>query len=103
MDYLKDYLTQIGFSEYEAKVYLALLHESPGTGYQLSKKSGVPRSMVYEALGRLAAAVPCLKQLRARYPLSSPTSKRTVRSLRRRSTTYDGWAADRNGKDLPKF
>jgi sugar-specific transcriptional regulator TrmB len=46
-------LTQIGFTEYEAKVYLALLRENPATGYQISKKSGVPRSMVYEALGRL--------------------------------------------------
>lgn len=48
-------LVAIGFTEYEAKTYLALLREHPATGYQLSKKSGVPRSMVYEALGRLHA------------------------------------------------
>lgn len=48
-------LVQIGFSEYEAKAYLALLRESPVTGYQLSKLSGVPRSMIYEVLGKLAA------------------------------------------------
>jgi Cd2+/Zn2+-exporting ATPase len=47
-------LTALGFSEYEGRVYLALLEENPATGYQLSKRSGVPRSMVYEALGRLA-------------------------------------------------
>lgn len=52
MDLLSD-LTRIGFTEYEAKVYLALLSDSPATGYQLSKTSGVPRSMVYEALSRL--------------------------------------------------
>ena len=46
-------LTRIGYTEYEAKVYLALLSESPATGYQLSKRSGVPRSMVYDALSRL--------------------------------------------------
>ncbi|MGD2156690.1 MAG: helix-turn-helix domain-containing protein [Anaerolineales bacterium] len=46
-------LMKIGFTEYEAKVYLALLQENPATGYHLSKKSGMPRSMVYEALGRL--------------------------------------------------
>jgi Cd2+/Zn2+-exporting ATPase len=46
-------LTQIGFTESEARIYLALLQESPATGYQLSKRSGVPRSMAYEALGRL--------------------------------------------------
>jgi len=50
---LPDKLTQIGFTEYEAKVYLALLRENPANGYQISKKSGVPRSMVYEALARL--------------------------------------------------
>ena len=48
-------LVKIGFSEYEAKAYLALLRESPVTGYQLSKQSGVPRSMIYEVLGKLTA------------------------------------------------
>lgn len=46
-------LQQIGFSEYEAKTYLALLKDYPATGYQISKNSGVPRSMVYEVLSRL--------------------------------------------------
>jgi Cd2+/Zn2+-exporting ATPase len=48
-------LSAIGFTEYEAKVYLALLSDNPATGYQLGKKAGIPRSMVYEALGRLHA------------------------------------------------
>lgn len=52
MDLLVD-LGELGFTEYEGKVYLALLKESPANGYQLSKRTGVPRSMVYEALGRL--------------------------------------------------
>lgn len=46
-------LAELGFTEYEAKVYLALLDEHPASGYQISKMAGVPRSMVYEALGRL--------------------------------------------------
>jgi len=46
-------LVKLGFSEYEAKAYIALLRESPVTGYQLSKTSGVPRSMIYEVLGKL--------------------------------------------------
>ncbi|MBU0494215.1 MAG: TrmB family transcriptional regulator [Chloroflexi bacterium] len=46
-------LAAMGFTEYEAKVYMALLREYPATGYQISKTSGVPRSMVYAALGRL--------------------------------------------------
>lgn len=50
-----DKLVKIGFSEYEAKAYIALLRESPVTGYQLSKLSGVPRSMIYEVVGKLTA------------------------------------------------
>lgn len=50
---LLTHLSAIGFTEYEAKVYIALLADHPATGYQLSKQAGIPRSMVYEALGRL--------------------------------------------------
>jgi sugar-specific transcriptional regulator TrmB len=50
-----DRLVKIGFSEYEAKAYVALLHKSPVTGYELSKRSGVPRSMIYEVVAKLAA------------------------------------------------
>ena len=46
-------LVSLGLTEYEAKVYLSLIKEYPANGYQLSKRTGVPRSMVYEALGRL--------------------------------------------------
>jgi len=50
-----DKLVALGFSEYEAKAYLALLRENPITGYQLAKLSGVPRSMIYEVVGKLIA------------------------------------------------
>ncbi|MGC8839112.1 MAG: TrmB family transcriptional regulator [Anaerolineae bacterium] len=50
-----DRLVKLGFSEYEAKAYVALLRKSPVTGYELSKLSGVPRSMIYEVLGKLTA------------------------------------------------
>jgi sugar-specific transcriptional regulator TrmB len=48
-------LVELGFSEYEAKAYVALLKENPATGYQVSKVSSVPRSMIYEVLGKLTA------------------------------------------------
>jgi sugar-specific transcriptional regulator TrmB len=54
-------LAAIGFTEYEAKVYLALLRDHPATGYQLGKQAGIPRSMVYEALGRLHARGAAMK------------------------------------------
>jgi Cd2+/Zn2+-exporting ATPase len=46
---------RLGFSEYEAKAYVALLRKSPVTGYELAKLSGVPRSMIYEVLSKLTA------------------------------------------------
>jgi sugar-specific transcriptional regulator TrmB len=48
-------LVGLGFSEYEAKAYVALLRENPATGYHVSKVSSVPRSMIYEVLGKLTA------------------------------------------------
>lgn len=48
-------LEDLGFSTYEARAYLALLRQSPVTGYQLSKHSGIPRSRIYETLARLVA------------------------------------------------
>lgn len=50
-----DSLVRLGFSEYEAKAYIALLSKSPVSGYELSKQSGVPRSMIYEVLGKLTS------------------------------------------------
>lgn len=50
-----DKLVKLGFSEYEAKTYAALLRKSPVSGYELAKLSGVPRSMIYEVVGKLTA------------------------------------------------
>jgi len=50
-----DRFVRIGFSEHEARAYIALLGENPVTGYQVAKLSGVPRSMIYKALGKLVA------------------------------------------------
>jgi sugar-specific transcriptional regulator TrmB len=71
MDLLSE-LDAIGFTEYEAKVYLALLKEYPATGYQLSKQAGIPRSMVYEALGRLDVRGAVLKTEEAKATLYRP-------------------------------
>jgi len=69
---LKTDLMHVGFTEYETKVYLALLRQNPATGYQLGKSSGVPRSMVYEALGRLHVRGAVLKTDEARATLYRP-------------------------------
>lgn len=53
MDQIVSELQKVGFSQYEAQAYVALLQYSPVTGYELSKRSGVPRSMIYEVVGKL--------------------------------------------------
>jgi sugar-specific transcriptional regulator TrmB len=49
-------LQAIGMSAYEAKAYLALIGANrPVNGYEVAKRSGVPRSTVYETLAKLLA------------------------------------------------
>jgi HTH-type transcriptional regulator, sugar sensing transcriptional regulator len=71
---LTDQLSALGLTEYEAKVYLALLRDYPATGYQISKDAGIPRSMVYEALGRLEIRGAVLKTQEQRATLYRPVS-----------------------------
>ncbi len=53
MDEIIKELQKLGFSQYECKAYIGLLKHSPVTGYEVSKQTGVPRSMIYEVLGKL--------------------------------------------------
>lgn len=46
-------IQKLGFSQYESKAYISLLQNSPITGYELSKRSTVPRSMIYEVINKL--------------------------------------------------
>lgn len=50
MDKLLTSLKKFGFTESETKVYVALLQNGSGTGYEISKNSSVPRSKVYNIL-----------------------------------------------------
>lgn len=54
MDVLAD-LQQIGFSENEAKVYLALLGRAEASGYEAARLAGVPRAKVYEILDSMVS------------------------------------------------
>ncbi len=86
---LIDQLLALGFTEYEARVYLALLREHPATGYHIGKLAGVPRSMVYEALGRLEVRGAVLKSIDEKATLYRPVSPDTLldryeNSMRRR-------------------
>lgn len=44
------HLQEIGFTRYEAMIYVALVSHPGLTGYEVSKYSGVPRAKVYEVL-----------------------------------------------------
>jgi HTH-type transcriptional regulator, sugar sensing transcriptional regulator len=46
-------LQQLGFSQYEAQAYVALLKESPANGYELAKRSGIPRPNIYPVIQKL--------------------------------------------------
>src|SRR5688500_2229881 len=69
-------LRQLGFSEYEARAYLALLQRNPLNGYELAKLSGLPRANVYAVLQKLeerGAVVRLDMPSGARYAPVAPT------------------------------
>jgi sugar-specific transcriptional regulator TrmB len=53
LDELIQRLQALGFSQYEARVYTALLQKSPANGHEVAKTAGIPTSKVYETLERL--------------------------------------------------
>ena len=46
-------LSQFGFSKNESKAYLSLLVQNPATGYEISQRSGVPRSAIYDIMKKM--------------------------------------------------
>ncbi len=46
-------LIELGFSNYEAKVYCSLLRQNPATAYEIAKDSFIPTSKIYEVLSKL--------------------------------------------------
>lgn len=62
---------EIGFSKNEAKAYMSLLKEPALNGYEISKKSGVPRSMVYSIIAKLVAK-DAIVELRTEPPTYTP-------------------------------
>jgi predicted transcriptional regulator len=47
-------LMRTGFSEYEARAYVALLGKNPASAYEVARSSGIPTSKIYEVISRLA-------------------------------------------------
>lgn len=67
-------LKRLGFTEYEARVYVQLLRQSPATAYEISKNGGVPRPNAYNALEALAqrGAVLPVSENPAKYVAADP-------------------------------
>lgn len=49
-------MNRFGYTGSEARAYVALLQQSPATGYELAARGGVPRSAIYGVLKRLEQA-----------------------------------------------
>ena len=50
---LVELMRELQFTATETRLYLALLEESPATGYELAARSGVPRSAIYSTLKKM--------------------------------------------------
>ncbi len=53
MDHLLPSFHKLGLTTFEAKAYLALLEGGNVTGYELSKRSGIPSSKIYSVINSL--------------------------------------------------
>lgn len=56
LDRLVRALKLIGLSEYEARAYIALVELGEAEASEVSRRSGVPRTRIYDVLGRLESA-----------------------------------------------
>jgi len=79
-------LAQLGYTEYEAKAYLALLLHPEASGYEISKHSGVPRSKIYETLDSLVRKGAILEQAGQRSRVFRPVPYQTLFDRHRRFT-----------------
>jgi len=52
-DQLIDALKKLGLTEYEAKAYVAIVELGEAEAYEIARKSGVPRTRIYDVLSKL--------------------------------------------------
>ena len=81
-------LKSLGFSEYEARIYVSLIGAAPSTAYELAKTSGVPRPNSYSALASLVdrgAAMP-VSDNPARYVARDPRELLSTIATRTKTT-----------------
>jgi len=71
-------LKKLGFSDYEAKAWIALLKENPSTPYEVARESGIPTSKIYEVLSRLETKEMVTVTRRDKKSLYAPSDYRKV-------------------------
>jgi sugar-specific transcriptional regulator TrmB len=93
---LGELFARLGFSDYEGRVYVALLASNPATAYEAAKESGVPTSKVYEVLDRLEARsmVRSLDEGGKKRYLPQPADDFVEGTRRRLGDTLDALKAD---------
>lgn len=70
-------LQQLGFTEYEAQAYVTLVGSGELSGYELAKRSGIPRANIYAVIGKLlerGAVHQAQDEKGQRYAAVSPTT-----------------------------
>ncbi len=91
MDEILKCFQALGFTEYEAKVYLSLLQLHPASAYTVSQNSGVPHSRVYDISRRLidkGLAVRSGKNPETFYPLSPEELVRKLKNSSRNTIEH---------------
>lgn len=93
---IEKHLKEIGFTEYEAKAWIALLRGHPRTPYEVAKESGIPTSKIYEVLSRLEIKDAVTVTRRGKKRLYLPRDHREVLQQKRESleATFDSLEQD---------
>ncbi|MEO6984893.1 MAG: helix-turn-helix domain-containing protein [Paralcaligenes sp.] len=99
-------LQELGFTEYEARAYTALIDAGELSGYELAKESGIPRANVYAVLDKLlqrGAAQRLQHSGGQRYAAISPDQLlRGIETSQKRALLAAGQAlAQRSGRSEP--
>jgi sugar-specific transcriptional regulator TrmB len=95
------HLKDLGFSQYEAACYMALVHTHPVNGSQLSKTSGIARSRVYDVIRSLISKGYVIEVNSGQYaPLpSDELVRRLKRSFDANIDAFEQQLADASKKD----
>ncbi|MEM4497985.1 MAG: helix-turn-helix domain-containing protein [Nitrososphaerota archaeon] len=103
-------LKKLGLSEYEARAYIALVELGEADASEISRRSGVPRTRIYDVLGKLEEAGIVQRVLTSRPAIySAVPPERALEPLRRRLFDEVSEAVERlrlmhaSTRTIPKF